>query len=287
MGTVHVDRRATNLANGTRLLHLVGSQASEPNEMIAAQRRGLILDYLRKHGAGSIVDIADAIGTSRSSTRRDLDFMASDGSIVRSRGGAVINDQHRTTYEPPRRVGARISHTEKTAIGRAAVRQLLPSQSVIFDSSSTVFEAARAVVEAGLRLTACTNDLGTAQALAASPELRTVVLGGTVRPDSMTLVGEPGLQFLERLHVDVALIGIHSLAGARLSETSIEVAAIKRQMIESAARVILLADSSKFTHPAFCDVCGLDRIHAIITDSGLDEKNRALVREAGVELILA
>ena len=72
--------------------------------------------------------------------------------------------------------------------------------------------------------------------------MQVVVLGGTVRPDSMTLVGEPGLNFLERLHVDLALMGIHSLAGARLSETSIEVAAMKRRMIDCAARVIVLAE---------------------------------------------
>lgn len=255
--------------------------------MIAAQRRGLILDYLRKYGAGSIVDIAEAIGTSRSSTRRDLDFLAADGIVIRSRGGAVVNDQHRTTYEPPQRVGAKSSHSQKAAIGRAAAALLQEGQSVIFDSSSTVFEAARAVVEAGIRLTACTNDVGTAQALAASPELQVVVLGGTVRPDSMTLIGEPGLNFLERLHVDVAFIGIHSLAGTRLSETSIEVAAMKRRMIESAARVVVLADSSKFTHPAFCDICGIERINIIVTDDGVDAHTRTAISEAGVEVVIA
>lgn len=255
--------------------------------MIAAQRRGMILDYLRKHGAGSIVEIADAIGTSRSSTRRDLDFLAADGTIIRSRGGAVINDQHRTAYEPPRRVGAKSAHAEKTAIGQAALQLLQPSQSVIFDSSSTVLEAARAVVGAGMPLIACTNDIGTAQLLSSSAELQVVVLGGTVRTESMTLTGEPGLNFLERLHVDVALIGIHSLAGGRLSETSIEVAAMKRRMIESAAKVIVLADASKFTHPAFCDVCALERIDVIISDARLDERTQATLRDSGVELILA
>jgi DeoR family transcriptional regulator of aga operon len=108
-----------------------------------------------------------------------------------------------------------------------------------------------------------------------------------VRPNTRTLVGEPGLNFLERLHVDVALMGIHSLAGSRLSETSIEVAAMKRRMIDCAARVIVLADSSKFALPAFCDVCGLERIDVIVSDSGLDEKSQAMVRDAGVELIIA
>jgi DeoR family transcriptional regulator of aga operon len=255
--------------------------------MIAAQRRALILDYLREHGAGSIVDIADAIGTSRSSTRRDLDLMAEDGTIVRSRGGAIISEHHRTTFEPPSKVGARTSHAQKAAIGQVAVELLRPSESVIFDSSSTVLEAARAAAARNLRLTACTNDLGTAQVLSAAPNLQVIALGGTVRPGSLTLTGDPGLTFLDRLHVDVAFIGIHSLAGSRLSETSIEVAAIKRRMIESAARVIVLADSSKFAHPAFCDVCGFDQIDIIITDDGVAPAIRDPLREAGVELILA
>lgn len=255
--------------------------------MIAAQRRALILDYLRQHGAGSIVDIAGAIGTSRSSVRRDLDVLAGNGSILRSRGGAVFNDQHRTTFEPPQRIGDKASHPQKAAIGRAAAELLSPGQSVIFDSSSTVREAAHAVVERNMRLTTCSNDLATAQMLASASNLQVIVLGGTVRPDSMTLVGDPGLGFLDRLHVDVAFIGIHSLAGARLSETSIEVAAMKRRMIDSAARVIVLTDSSKFAHPAFCDVCGLDRVDVIVSDEGLAADKQSLVHDAGVELILA
>ena len=255
--------------------------------MIAAQRRGLILDYLRKKGAGSIVEIADSIGTSGSSTRRDLDFLAKDGSVIRSRGGAVFNDKHGTIYEPPRHVGAKTSLIQKAAIGRAARQLLKPSQSVIFDSSSTVLEVARAAAEAGLQITACTNDIGTGQVLSTAAEMQVVVLGGTLRPNSMTLVGEPGVSFLERLHVDLALMGIHSLAGARLSETSIEVAAMKRRMIDCAARVIVLADSSKFTLPAFCDVCGLEFVDVIISDSGLDERSMSMIRDAGVELIIA
>jgi DeoR family transcriptional regulator of aga operon len=255
--------------------------------MIAAHRRTLILEYLRKHGAASIPELADAVGASRSSARRDLDFLADSGTILRSRGGAIVDDSHRTTFEPPRRLGAKTSVEQKVAIARKAVELLKPSQSVIFDSSSTVFEVARLAVERDLRLTACTNDLDIARLLGGAANLRVIVLGGTIRPDSMTLAGEPGFGFLDRLHVDVALIGIHSLAGGRLSETTIEVSDMKRRMIASAARVIVLADSSKFAHPAFCDVCGLDRVGAVVSDAALSDAAQASLREAGVELILA
>ena len=253
--------------------------------MIAAQRRALILEHLRRHGADSITSLAQTIGVSPSTIRRDLDYLTESGHIVRSHGGAILSERLHTTFEPQREIGARIAHAAKAAIGARAADLLEPGQSVIFDSSSTVLEAAKAVVARKLRLTVCTNDIGTAATLAESEMLQLVVLGGTNRFGSLTMIGDPGLSFLERIHADVAFIGIHSLFGERLSETSIDVAAMKRRMIASATRAIVLADASKFSHPAFCDVAPITDVDAIITDSTIGETERRALAETGVELI--
>ncbi len=253
--------------------------------MIAAQRRALILEELRREGAGSIVALAEKIGVSPSTIRRDLDFLTEGSYIVRSHGGAVLNEAHRTTFEPEREIGAHVAHAAKAAIGARAAALLEPGQSVIFDSSSTVLEAAKVVVERNLRLTVCTNDIATALVLARSDSLQLLVLGGTKRAGSLTLIGDPGFSFLERLHADIAFVGIHSLFGGRLSETSIDLAAMKRRMIASAARAVILADSSKFSHPSFCDVCGIDAVRTIVTDSAIGATDREKLAESDVEVI--
>jgi DeoR family transcriptional regulator of aga operon len=253
--------------------------------MIAAQRRAQILEHMRREGGGSIVALAESIGVSPSTIRRDLDFLMEGGYIVRSHGGAILDEALRTTFEPQREIDAHVAHSAKAAIGARAAELIEPGQSVIFDSSSTVSEAAKIVVKRQIRLTACTNDIATGGILAASESLQLVVLGGTKRPGSLTLIGDPGLTFLQRLHADVALIGIHSLFGGRLSETSIEVAAIKRQMISSATYPVVLADSSKFRHPAFCDVAEIEAVRTIITDTGIDEAEWRRLTDAGVEVI--
>jgi len=255
--------------------------------MIAAQRRAMILEQLRRDGAASITALSNSIEASPSTIRRDLDFLTRDGYIVRSHGGALLNEPQRTTFEPAREIGAHVARSAKVAIGTRAAALIQPGQSVIFDSSSTVLEAARVIVERDVPLTACTNDLATATVLARSDRLQLVVLGGTTRRGSLTLIGDPGLGFLERLHADVAFIGIHSLFGGRLSETSIDLAAMKQRMIASARRAIVLADSSKFSHPAFCDVCLAGEVHAIVTDEGIGPRDREQLAEAGVELIIA
>lgn len=255
--------------------------------MISAQRRALILEQLRREGAGSIVGLSESIGVSPSTIRRDLEFLTQSGYIERSHGGAVLKEQQRTTFEPEREIGLHVAHGAKVLIGTRAAAMLEPGQSVIFDSSSTVLEAAKIVAEKEMRFTACTNDLAIASVLARSSTLHLVVLGGTVRQGSLTMIGDPGLSFLDRLHADIAFIGIHSLAGGRLSETSIDVAAMKRRMLGSAAHAIVLADSTKFKHPAFCDVCSAAEVRTIITDSSIAAADRDKLTEAGVEVIVA
>ena len=106
--------------------------------MIAAQRRALILEHLRRDGADSIIALAETIGVSASTIRRDLDFLTHGGYIVRSHGGAILSERLHTTFEPQREIGAQIARTAKTAIGARAADLLELGQSVIFDSSSTV-----------------------------------------------------------------------------------------------------------------------------------------------------
>ena len=254
--------------------------------MIAAQRRVLILEHLRREGADLIMALAKTIGASSSTIRRDLDYLTEIGHIVRSHGGALLNEQVGTTFEPQHEIGSRVAHAAKAAIGARAADLIEAGQSVIFDSSSTVFEAAKVVVARRMRLTCCTNDIGTASALAASKSIQLLVLGGTVRADSLTMIGDPGLTFLERLHVDLSFIGIHSCHGARLSETSIELAAMKRRMIASATRSLVLANSSKFLHPAFCDIAPVTAVSTVITDSGIADAHHRALTDAGVEVIV-
>jgi len=72
-----------------------------------------------------------------------------------------------------------------------------------------------------------------------------------------------------------------------LSDTSIDVATMKRCMVETARRIILLADSNKFGAPAFCDVCDLDQLDAVVTDKGISSDQRDKMEKLGLELTIA
>ena len=253
-------------------------------EMIPAQRRAIVLDHIRARGAASVGELSDAIGISISTIRRDLEHLEERGYLERTHGGALIQKPAQSTFEPEAAITAQFARLEKTAIGVAAAATLRSGESVIFDSSSTVMAAAQACVERDLTLTAVTNDLGIGQTLAGAATIRVVVLGGTVRAGSLTMVGEPGQDFLRNLSADVAFIGTHAITGSNLTETSLEAAAMKRAMIGAARRVVLLADASKFQPAAFCRICDLSDIHDVITDDRADAGDLARLRDGGLNV---
>lgn len=254
-------------------------------ELIPAHRRALMLDHLRTRGAASVGELADASGASPSTVRRDLEHLESQGYIERTHGGALIQGTRATsTFEPEAGIAAHIARAEKAAIGRLAAAALRPGQSVIFDSGSTVRMAARAAADRGIPLTAVTNDLGIGQVLANARHVHLVVLGGTLRPGSLTLTGEPGQDFLAGLRADVAFVGTHAISGATLSDTSLEVASMKRAIMAAARRVVLLADGSKFQPAAFSRICDVTAVHELVTDGGAPAAELDRLRDLGLEV---
>lgn len=259
---------------------------SRRDERLPVQRQALILDYIRQHGAGSIHDLAKAIGSSVSTIRRDLERLEARRALTRARGGAVVPAEPDATFEPAADLAAQLARAEKRMIGAAAAEMLAEGESVIFDSGSTVLCAAQAVLARAMALTAVTNDLGIAQILAQSEAIRVIVAGGTIRHGSLSLTGEPGRDFLAGLHADTLLLGTHTISGTVITDTSIEIAAMKRAMIKAVRRVVLLADSSKFQRPAFATICGLDEIDVLVTDDGADPSALAAARDQGVAVTL-
>jgi DeoR family transcriptional regulator of aga operon len=254
------------------------------DDLIPAARRAKVLDLLKRKGAISIHALAGEIGTSVSTARRDVDFLTAAGFLERSHGGAQLSMRSRTTFEPTSDIAEQVAHSAKLAIGRHAANLVEEGQSVILDSSSTVLEAAHALVERRLGLTVVTNDLRIAMAMRAAARVQLIVPGGQVRGGSFTLIGTAACATVRTLHADIAFIGVHSLSHLRASETAMEVASIKRCFIEAANRVYLLVDSSKFQQPAFCEICPVELFHEVICDDGISPDDRRGLEQRGIRV---
>lgn len=250
--------------------------------LLPAQRRQRIVDFLRQHGAVTLTQLEQALDASVSTLRRDLDLLAADGVIDRTHGGALLRQQGYSAFEPDAQASSELSPREKRAIGQAAAERLQPHQSVIFDSGSTVLEAARAAVQRGIPLTAVTNDLAIAQVLGASPRIQVHVLGGVLRPGSSTLTGEGLVESARAIRADLLLCGAHCVTDGVITETSAEVAAAKRALIGAAGARLLLVDASKFRPRVFMQVAPVTVFQEVLTDTGATDDALDALRAQGI-----
>ena len=253
-------------------------------DIIPAQRRARMLDFVRERGAASIHDLAEDLQASLSTIRRDLDQLTEDGYLERTHGGVILRRVEPATFEAEASLNAQIALRQKQAIGLVAAQRLSSGTSILCDSSTTVLEAMKVAVEQQLRLTVVTNNLAIALLCAASPAIRVVVPGGTVRTGTATLFGVPGDTFLETIHADLCFLGTHSITGTLLTETSLEVVSAKKRMMGFSRRTILLADSSKFQLPSFCTFGQITDVAELITDDGASPDQVQALTDAGVKV---
>ncbi|SLJ61656.1 transcriptional regulator of sugar metabolism [Mycobacteroides abscessus subsp. abscessus] len=114
------------------------------------------------------------------------------------------------------------------------------------------------------------------------------LLGGRVRGITQAAVGPDTLRVLAGLRVDTAFIGTNALTGAHgLSTPDVDEAAVKRAMVASAHRVVVVADSSKIGREDFVRFAGIDDIDVLVTDSGIPDSVRNELTDSGIEVVAA
>ncbi|CAM5765285.1 DeoR family transcriptional regulator [Labrys miyagiensis] len=259
--------------------------ATKRVEIIPAKRRAMILEHLRVNGAASIQELADAIGGSQSTIRRDLEHLMEGGYLERTHGGALLVPPLQATFERESQINAHFQRAQKIAIGAEAALRISNRESVIFEASSTVMEVVRATALRDLSLTVVTNSLDIAQISSDVASWRVIMPGGTLRPGGWrSLWGEPGESFFSTVHADVCVTGAYAVTGNILTDAMLEIASMKRKMIQSSRRTIVVVDSSKFSAPSFCTFCELSAIDELITDDGISPEQLESLHAYGVKV---
>lgn len=252
-----------------------------------------LLELLAARGHVEVDELSVELGVSEATIRRDLDHLAHQQLLTRTRGGAVVQQ---VAYDLPLRYKAARRAEEKLRIGVATAALVQRGMVVGLNGGTTATEAARAVAtrpelagaggEPGV--TIVTNALNIAHELTVRPTIKLVITGGVARPQSYELIGPLAGRILDEITLDLMVLGVDAfdpVAGATAHHEG--EAAIDRQMLERAGRVVVVADATKLGHRAFARICATDEVHTLITDTSADLDLVARFQTAGVEVILA
>jgi DeoR/GlpR family transcriptional regulator of sugar metabolism len=255
--------------------------------LIPAERQRLICELARSQGIVKVADLSNRLGVSEITIRRDLETLEQEGMLERTHGGAIYSQRMRA--EPLYTEKDRIHRLEKQAIGRAAATLVEENDTILINSGSTTLQVIRHLQLSGQRgVKIITSNMGRlAEAWSSDREL--ILIGGTFRQASNSLVGPLAVMALKQVNANKAFIGVDGIS-ARYGLTTpiLQEAEIARLMIERThGPVIVVADHSKVGVVADFVTVPADKVDILVTDDGFDEEYRVELEELGMEIIIA
>ncbi len=252
--------------------------------MYAPERHRQILETARSLGRVEVAGLARDLAVTPETVRRDLTALERRGVLRRVHGGAIPVE--RFGNEPD--VADRESHQadQKDRIARAALEELPDGGSIILDAGTTTVRLAQ-LLPTDRELTVVTHSIPVAALLTARPNISLHLLGGIVRPRTLAAVGDWTKAQIAEVFVDVAFMGINAMSVERgLTTPDIAEATIKLALINSARRVVVLADHTKFGREDFARVAPLSVVDTVITDVGLDAEFAEDIENAGPQVVI-
>ena len=238
-------------------------------------RHTAIVEALNANGSIGVAQIADSLGVSLPTVRRDLQLLEDQGLLHRTHGGAVVPVG---LYELPLRYRKTQRREEKVRIAREAASRIPERATIGLTGGTTTTEVARALAgKAGL--TIVTNAINIASELTIRPNLQLIVTGGIVRHQSYELVGPIADHVLGTLYLDIAFVGVDGISpdGGLTTFDSVE-AHTGAVLIQRARRVIVVADHSKLGRIAFAKISDISPVHELITDRAANQESVEALR---------
>jgi DeoR/GlpR family transcriptional regulator of sugar metabolism len=260
--------------------------------MLAAQRHQLIVEKIRREGAVRVSELTELLRVSEMTVRRDLDALAAAGLLEKVHGGATIRGGlsagGHSAEEPGFEAKSHRQLKEKDEIARAAARLVGPGQSIGLTAGTTTWRLAHHLADVP-ELTVVTNSMQVANVLHREPRPDlTVVLTGGVRTPSDALVGPVAMTAIRSLHLDVLFMGVHGVtADVGLTTPNLLEAETDRALVTASARIVVVADHTKWGVRGLSRIAGLEDIDVFVTDRGLDRAARATIAEHVDRVLIA
>ena len=250
--------------------------------MDITDRRKEIINILKDREYVTVEEFSKVLGVSTVTIRTDLSALESEGSLIRTHGGAMKSEKK----SKQRFISNTMSENEleKKEIALKASSLIKDGSTIIIDSGSTTIHLDENLKDK--KITVVTNNILAQDILKNEESVNLIVLGGTLRRASMGTIGPIANNAVKSMNVDIFFLGAAAYNQEIISSYDVIEVELKKNMIHSADKVVLLADSSKYGKKAFSTISSWDLIDTFITDK-IDNDFREKLEELVVEVILS
>jgi DeoR family fructose operon transcriptional repressor len=251
---------------------------------LPAERQRRIGDVLRARGSVRVATLAELLGVSEVTVRRDLEELEQRGLLERTHGGAI--EAQRLRVEAPYHSAIEARSEEKQRIGQAAANLLHGPETVFMNGGTTTLQVFRSIADPSV--TVVTNHVGMAIGSGGHP-CEVHLVGGAFRSNSNSCVGPFATETIRRVFASRAVIGVEGLSiRSGLTTPAAAEAEVAQVMIEQTqGPVIVVADHTKIGTVADFAIAAIDRVHVLVTDDGIDPAYREELEGRGIEVVAA
>ena len=245
------------------------------------QRCLTILERLNREDMLDVNDLAEQLGVSAVTVRKDLAILENKGLLHRQHGYAM--------RVSPNDIGYRMTfdYEIKRRIALRAAELVQSGEAVMIESGSTCAMLAEELVRKKRDVTIITNSAFIAGYVRSIPGARVVLLGGSYDPDAQVMSGPLVGKCAEEFYVDKFFIGTDGYdPNQGFSNVDMLRAEAVRAMAARADKRIILTDSSKFNKRGVVQLMPVSQVTHVITNA-IPENCRAALTQSGVEIVIA
>lgn len=249
-----------------------------------SKRHSEILRLLNDEGTITIADLAEKLGVSLETVRRDVKPLTSDGSILKMHGAIGLPS---AVGEAPFERRMRENAEAKRAIAKSVAATIHDGESVMLDTGTTTSYLARELL-GHRRLTVVTNSSDIARTLATVNGNKVYMAGGELRSDSGAAFGVSAIEFVSRFAVTHAVISAGAVDMANgVMDYDLEEAEFARMVLSRGQRSVVVTDHTKFGRQGLVQVCGFSGFTELFTDRRPSDDLTAALSDAGALLSIA
>jgi DeoR/GlpR family transcriptional regulator of sugar metabolism len=246
-----------------------------------ADRRRDMAAYLMRTRSVAVTELAERFNVSLMTVHRDLDELERQGIVRKFRGG--VTAQPSSVFESNISYRLAANTREKEALARHAIGLVEPGMSIMLDDSTTALALARLLPDVG-PLTVVTNFLEIIKLLSAEPGIRLIALGGEYNQMHDSFLGVACVDATESMRTDLVFVSTSAISDRDAFHQEQEIVIVKRAMLRSGRRRVLLVDHTKLTRAALHHVAPLTDFDQVAVDEGAPRDALDALRKRNVPL---
>lgn len=247
------------------------------------ERHQTILKTVELLRSISVQELKERLDVSEVTIRKDLSFLEDEGLIVRTHGGArLAQDLNRIrTLSLRKRENPEI----KKLIAQKASELIQEGDTIFLDSGSTCQALAEIIHDTKRSIRVITNALPIMNILAPCETVSIYTIGGSFRREAGSFIGPLSLSNLQDYQIEICFVGATGFdkSGTFTSQNVIE-SQVKKQVMASSRRRVILADSTKSTIQAFSVFARPNDIDILVTDNACTYLKE--LKKIGIEVIV-